>query len=96
MGALIAIPLAGLAVKGIFNMRSWGLWAGVASAIALAMVPFAATSTTYLGTGGHIDDFQAVAANSDLSIAMVMVIPLALVWITAAPYLHAFVRKLRD
>lgn len=96
MGALIAIPLAALAVRGVYMMRTWALWAGVGSAIALAMVPFAAASTRYVGTGGHIDDFHAFAASSDLSIAVAMVVPLALVWITAAPYLHAFVRKLRD
>ena len=95
MGALIAIPLAGLAVKGIFHMRAWALWAGLASAISLAAVPLAAASTRYMGTGGHIDDFHAFAASSDLGIAVTMLVPVALVWVLAAPYLHAFVRKLR-
>ena len=27
IGALVAIPLAALAVKGIYQMRAWGLWA---------------------------------------------------------------------
>lgn len=94
-GALIAIPLAILAVRGIFQMRAWALWASVASALALAVVPLAASWTSYLGTGGEIDTFHTVAAGSDLRIAVAMLIPLAAVWVMAAPYLHAFVRKLR-
>ena len=95
--ALLAIPLAALAIRGIYRMRAWGLWAAVGSAIALAMVPLAASWTKYLGTGtgGDIDQFHAFAAGSDLRIAFAMLIPLALIWVTAAPYLHAFIRKLR-
>lgn len=95
LGALAAVPLAALAVKGIFHMRAWGLWAGVAAAVALAMIPLAATFTGYMHTGGYIDGFRAAAAGSELRAALAMAIPLAVVWLLAAPYLHAFLRKLR-
>lgn len=95
IGALVAIPLAALAVKGIFGMRAWALWASVTSALALAVIPLAASWTSYVGTGGYIDEFQVSAASSDTRIAFAMLIPLAIVWAMAAPYLHAFVRKLR-
>jgi hypothetical protein len=67
----------------------------VAAAVALAMIPLAATFTGYMHTGGYIDGFRAAAAGSELRAALAMTIPLAAVWLLAAPYLHAFLRKLR-
>lgn len=96
LGALAAVPLAALAVKGIYQLRAWGLWAGVAAAIALATVPLAASFTSYMHTGGYIDSFRAVAVGSDLRIALSMALPVIAVWALAAPYLHAFLRKLRS
>lgn len=95
LGALAAIPLAALAVKGIFHMRAWGLWAAVAAAVAVAMIPLAATHTGYMYTGGYIDELRATVAGTDGRAALSMAIPLAAVWLLAAPYLHAFLRKLR-
>jgi hypothetical protein len=95
VGALVAIPLAALAVKGLYHLRAWGLWAGVAAAVALAMVPLAASFTTYWGTGGFIDEVRMTTASSDSRIAVSMLLPLCAVWFMAAPYLHAFVRRLR-
>lgn len=95
LGALAAIPLATLAVHGIYRMRAWSLLAGVGAAVALAMVPLASSWTGYMSTGGYIDSFRAAAAGSDLRVAMSMLIPLTLVWVLAAPFMHAFMRKLR-
>lgn len=95
IGALVAMPLAALAVKSLYHLRAWGLWAGVAAAVALSMVPLAASFTTYTGTGGFIDDVRMTTAGSDTRIAASMLLPLAAIWLLAAPYLHAFVRKLR-
>ncbi len=96
VGALVAIPLAALAVSGIYKLRAWGLWAAVGAAIALAIVPLAASWTGYLHTGGYIDSFRGAAAGSDCRIAISMLIPLVAIWALGAPFLHAFLRKLRN
>lgn len=94
-GALAALPLAALAVHGIFHMRAWALWAGMGAALGLAMVPLAATWSSYWSTGGYIDLVHCMTMGTDLRVALSALLPVALVWALGAPYLHGFVRRLR-
>ncbi|MEM9490876.1 MAG: hypothetical protein AAGC55_17140, partial [Myxococcota bacterium] len=94
-GALTALVLSVVAVKGIYHMRVWGLLAGIGAAVALAMVPLSASWTSYWHSGGYIDAFQAATAGSDLRVVMSMILPAALLTAIAAPFLGGFARKLR-
>lgn len=93
MGALFAIPLAAAAIIGILRLRTWALWAGVAAAGALAVVPLAVTDATYLHSGGYIDTFVHGTTSTTFSALFAAMIPVAVVWLCAAPFLHAFVKK---
>lgn len=95
IGALVAIPMAALAVRGIYHLRAWSLWAGMLAAAGLALVPLAAAWSTYWPTGGYIDQIRCMTAGSDLRVAFATLLPLAVVWALGAPYLHGFVRRLR-
>lgn len=95
MGALFAILMAALAVRGIYHLRAWSLWAGMLAAAGLALVPLAAAWSTYWPTGGYIDQLRCMTAGTDLRVAFSTLLPLAVVWALGAPYLHGFVRRLR-
>ena len=94
-GALAALALAALAVHGIFHMRAWSPWAGMGAAIGLAMIPLAATWSSYWSTGGYIDSIHCMTAGTDARVALSALLPVAVVWALGAPYLHGFVRRLR-
>jgi hypothetical protein len=93
VAALAVIPLAALALFGIVRLRAWALCAAVGAAAALAVVPWAVHDTTYLHSGGYIDSFVAETAGSTWRAAMSAALPGALIWLCAAPFLHAFLRK---
>jgi hypothetical protein len=93
MGAFLAIPLAGLAIVGILRLRSWALWAALASAGALATVPFAMSDASYFRSGGYIDSFVHSSTGSSGAVLFAAMIPVAVVWLCIAPFLHAFIRK---
>jgi hypothetical protein len=93
LGALLAIPLAAAAMIGILRLRSWALWAAVAAAGSLAIVPFALSDATYLRSGGYIDSFVQSTTTSTGATLFAALIPVAIVWLCVAPFLHAFIRK---
>lgn len=98
-GALAAVVLSIVAVRGIYHLRTWGLVAGVGAAVALAMIPLAATWTSYVPNGtiigqGFIDGLHSTTAGSDCRASLSMLIPMAALCALAAPFLSAFVRKL--
>jgi hypothetical protein len=93
VGALLAIPLAAAAMIGILRLRSWALWAAVASASSLAIVPFALSDATYFHSGGYIDSFVQSTTSTTSAALFAAMIPVALVWLCIAPFLHAFIRK---
>ena len=93
MGALLAIPLAAAAIIGILRLRTWALWAGVAAAGALAIVPLAVTDASYFSSGGYIDAFVHGTTGTTFAALFAAVLPVAIVWLCAAPFLHAFVKK---
>lgn len=95
IAAVLAIPMAALAVRGIYHMRAWALWAGMAAAAGLAVVPLAAAFSAYWPTGGYIDHIRCMTAGTDLRVAFSTLLPLAVVWALGAPYFHGFVRRLR-
>jgi hypothetical protein len=94
-GALVAVVLSGIAVLGLFRLKAWALWAGVAAAVALAMVPFAisANSGTYLPSGGYIDAIVASTSTCGVRTVAYAAIPVALSVFIVGPYLRAFMRK---
>lgn len=93
MAALLAIPLSAAAIIGILRLRTWALWAAVAAASALAIVPFAVGDSTYARSGGYIDSFVQSTTSTTFSALFAALIPVAIVWLCIAPFLHAFLRK---
>ena len=91
--ALLCVPLCGLAMVGIMRLRSWGLWVGVLGVAMLAVLPFAMHDATYLHTGGYIDGFVHASTSGVGRQMLFALVPVGLVWLCAAPFLHAFVRK---
>ncbi|HWN69367.1 MAG TPA: hypothetical protein VNM90_17120 [Haliangium sp.] len=94
-GAFAAVFLGALAAYGLFGLRTWALWLGVGAGLALALVPLTAASSSYLASGGYMDDIRLATTGSDTRVALSMILPLAVVWFLGAPYLHGFVRRLR-
>ncbi len=93
LGALLAIPLSAAAIIGILRLRSWALWAAVAAAGSLAIVPFALSDAAYARSGGYIDTFVHSTTSTTGAAIFAALIPVALVWLCVAPFLHAFIRK---
>lgn len=93
LGALLAIPLSAAAIIGILRLRSWALWAAVAAAGSLAIVPFALSDAAYRRSGGYIDTFVQGTTTTTFAALFAALIPIAIVWLCIAPYLHAFIRK---
>lgn len=93
VGALLAVCLGGAAAVGILRLRTWALWAGVAAAVALALVPLAMTDARYLHSGGYIDAFVYNTSGTGARAFLSAVLPVATIWMCAAPFLHAFVKK---
>jgi hypothetical protein len=93
VAAFGAMPLAAVAMVGLVRLRTWALWAAVGAGAALALVPLAVSEATYLRSGGYIDAFVYSTAGNGARAVMSAVIPIALIWLCAAPFLHAFLRK---
>ncbi|WP_428267583.1 hypothetical protein [Haliangium sp.] len=95
-GAMAAVLMGAMAARGLFELRAWALWMGVAAAGALALVPLSATwSSKLYYAGDYVNQIHIAATASDARIAVSMLIPLAVVWALGAPYLHGFLRKLK-
>jgi hypothetical protein len=93
LAALAAIPLSALAITGIFKLRSWALWIGIAAAGSLAVTVLAFDWSGCAGGWGYLDSMVYATTGHDLSRLVTAAAPVALIWGLSAPFLHAFVRK---
>lgn len=96
-GAFMGFVLSGLAVVGIVKLRAWALWVGVAATLFMALIPLASLWTEYVpNLGWHINATVDTLAGTPLQRALWTAVPLGVLWVLAGPFLHEFIRKLRD
>ncbi len=94
-GALTAAILGIIGAFGLMRLRVWGLFAVVAAAASLALVPLAFNWTPYMFTGGYIDSFVVSTSGSGFQSVLAAAMPLALVGACAAPFLKSVVQRMR-
>jgi|GEM_PF-3946589 len=95
VGALAALGFAGMGVVGVYKLKTVGLWAGLAAALGLSLVPGSFIGARYVPSGGYIDALVASMTASDLSVVAWSLVPIAAIAIFTGPYLVAFARKAR-
>ncbi|WP_045119332.1 hypothetical protein [Haliangium ochraceum] len=97
LAALGAVCLGALAAHGLMNLRTWALWAGIAAALAMAVVPLELASSFYMPhfAGSYVNALHSALLGSECRALMTALFPVAAIGMLSAPYLHGFVRKLR-
>jgi hypothetical protein len=97
--ALAAIPLAALSIYGLIRLRTWALWTSIGTALAVGMVAFAFTWTSYtlsggyFGAPGYIDSFVHSTTSCSLRVVSAALLPALAIAALTAPFLHACFKR---
>jgi hypothetical protein len=91
--AFLVVPLAGLALAGLIQLRTWSLWVGMAAAVLLGTVALTFAPVSRYGGAGYLDTALAMTIGSGARRLVSAIIPATLLWISAAPFLRCFVRR---
>lgn len=93
-GALVAAGLSAIAIYGLLRLRTWALPVSVGAALSFALVPLAFQWTQYRPSGGYIDAAVTSTTGSAYASVMTAVLPVAVLYLVAGPYLKAFFKRL--
>lgn len=93
-GALVAAGLAAAGIYGLLRLRAWALPVSVGAAVSFALVPLAFQWTQYRPSGGYIDAAVTSTTGSMYAATITALLPLAVLYLVAGPYLKAFARRL--
>lgn len=93
-GALIAIGLSALGAYGLLRLRAWALPAAIGACAGFAVIPLAFLSTRYLPSGGYIDATVTGTTGTAWAALFTAILPAAVLYVIAGPYLRAFFRRL--
>lgn len=93
-GALVAVGLAVAGIYGLLRLRAWALPVSVGAALSFALVPLAFQWTQYRPSGGYIDAAVTSTTGSLYASTLTALLPLAVIYMVAGPYLKAFARRL--
>jgi hypothetical protein len=93
-GALVAVILAAVGIYGLLRLRTWALPVSVGAALSFALVPLAFQWTQYRPSGGYIDAAVTSTTGSSYAAIMTALLPAAVLYLVAGPYLKAFIKRL--
>jgi hypothetical protein len=93
-GALIAIGLSALGAYGLLRLRAWALPAALGACAGFAVIPLAFLSSRYLPSGGYIDAAVTGTTGTAWAALFTAILPAAVLYVIAGPYLRAFFRRL--
>ena len=96
VGALSALGFAVMGVVSVYKLRTVGVWAGLAAALGLSLIPGSFIGARYIPSGGYIDGLVGSMTASQLSVVAWSLVPIAAIAILTGPYLVAFVKKARE
>jgi len=93
--ALLALGFGCLAAFGLMRLKVWGLFAAIAAAGSLAVVPLAFHGASYVMTGGFIDSFVFTTSATLPQSIFSATVPLIVVYVCARPFLRSAMARLR-